>query len=780
MDREALQKMLLISFRQEADERLQLLADQLANWTATSADPAQVENMFREVHSLKGAARSVGLRDTEQLCHHWESLLGAARKTPTLLNNSSIELCRQTLQLVLTLSNSGEVPLQQRLQMQADLEAAATGQPWQLAQYVPVVADAPVIVTTAPVEASATVVTVAASSSPAVATAVTVAASSSADVATATARQSSAKSAPQQSRVRVNNQNLTTLLLLAETVQQLQQETAEQHRQLKQLALDSAVLCKLQHQTRAYDGQLLLLLEQLPAEQQEPLHNLLQYLEASGTGLDQLQHSSHRLQRHSARLSAELAQLSENMHSELQAVLLVEGQTLFSGLAAMSRDLAQQTGKQLQFNATDNQLHIDKRIVDELKPVLQHLIRNAVDHGIETPERRLSLGKSAVGQLTLSLTQHAADKFELKVSDDGQGIDPERLKQQALAHGLFSAEQLNDLSEDAALQLVFQSGLSTSAMLTEISGRGLGMAIVQDIVEKLAGQLSLDSVPGQGLTISMLLPTSVSTFRAVLVRCGERTLALPLFAVESCLRLDSSAVQYAQNRATLAVGERVLALWRLAEILQLPLTSPIVGAQQYFVLMKVRGESFALAIDALLGDQDITVKPLGPQLKKVPCVLGATLLGDGQFIPILDPLTLYQKARQLQSGAPAPDQPVQQQIRILVADDSFTSRALLKSILETAGYAVTTANDGQEAWNLLKQQSFEVLVSDVEMPKLDGFHLTLKVRHDPALDSLPIILVTALHSADDRQRGLEVGANAYLIKSGFEQESLLDSIRRLV
>jgi two-component system chemotaxis sensor kinase CheA len=164
----------------------------------------------------------------------------------------------------------------------------------------------------------------------------------------------------------------------------------------------------------------------------------------------------------------------------------------------------------------------------------------------------------------------------------------------------------------------------------------------------------------------------------------------------------------------------------------------------------------------------------------VPCVLGATLLGDGQFIPILDPLTLYQKARQLQSGAPAPDQPVQQQIRILVADDSFTSRALLKSILETAGYAVTTANDGQEAWNLLKQQSFEVLVSDVEMPKLDGFHLTLKVRHDPALDSLPIILVTALHSADDRQRGLEVGANAYLIKSGFEQESLLDSIRRLV
>jgi len=740
MDREALQKILLSSFRQEADERLQLLADQLACWTAANTDPDQIENMFREVHSLKGAARSVGLRDTEQLCHHWESLLAEARKTPQLLNENSIELCRQTLQFVQMLSKSQEVPLQQRLQMQTDLEAAAAGQPWQLVTQ----------------QAFAGAGRVADESEPTVVT------------------------GAESDRIRVSNQSLNTLLVLSETIQQLRQETTEHHRQLQRLVQDIAAIGKLQHQTMLHERPLLSVVEQLAAVQKETLSKMLHYVAASGSSLDLLLNNSHRLQRNSARLSAELAQLSDNMSSELQSLLLVEAQVLFSGLAAMSQDLARQTGKQLQLSITDNNLHIDKRIIDELKPVLQHLVRNAIDHGIESPERRLELGKAATGQLTLSLIQQSADKFELKIADDGQGIQLQQLKNQALAKGILTAGQLSELAEDEVIALVFHSGLSTSAMLTEISGRGLGMAIVQDIIEQLGGQLNLHSVPGQGLSISILLPTSVSSFRALLIQCSDRTLALPLFAVESSLRIENTAIQYAENRATVVIGQRVVALWWLADVLQLPRLPQTAISKQNIVLMKVRGESFALVIDALLGDQDIRVKPLGPQLKKVPCVLGATLLGDGQFIAVLDPLTLFQQAQQHLYGAPAPDLSVQQQVRILVADDSFTSRALLKSILETAGYAVTTASDGQEAWNLLKQQRFEVLVSDVEMPKLDGFNLTLKVRNDPALDTLPVILVTALQSADDRQRGLEVGANAYLIKSGFEQESLLDSIRRLI
>lgn len=744
MDREALQKILLSSFRQEADERLQLLADQLAGWTTGSTDPQQIEDLFREVHSLKGAARAVGLSDTEQLCHHWESLLAEAKHKPDLLNADCLELCRQTLHLLQMLCISQQVPSQQRLQLQSALEAAAAGRTWQLPE------------NGEPDKGSET----AGEATPAVV--------------------DTAALITEPERIRVSNQNLSTLLVLAETVQQLRQESSEHHRQLKQLVHDTAALCQLQHQSMQHEALVRSRGDLQGAAQQDALLKLQQYVAASGNGLDQLLNSSHRLQRNSARLSAELAQLSDNMRSELQSLLLVEGKVLFQGLAAMSQDLARQTGKQVQLLINTHNLQIDKRIIDELKPVVQHLLRNAIDHGIELPAQRQALGKAAAGQLTLSLAQHTADKFELKLTDDGQGINLQQLKDQALNQGVVTEEQVTTLTDEAATALVFHSGLSTSAMLTEISGRGLGMAIVQDIVERLGGQLSLDSVPGQGVSVSVLLPASVVGFRALLVQSCDRTLALPLFAVESSLRLDGAAIQYAENRATVAVGSRVLALWRLADILKLQPAVPAADAKQHIVVMKVRGESFALAIDALIGDQDIRVKSLGPQLKKVPCVLGATLLADGQFIPVLDPLTLFQTARQLQSGAPQPEQPNRQQARILVADDSFTSRALLKSILETAGYAVSTANDGQEAWNLLKQQQFEVLVSDVEMPKLDGFNLTLKVRRDPSLDTLPVILVTALQSTDDRQRGLEVGANAYLIKSGFEQESLLDSIRRLI
>ena len=336
------------------------------------------------------------------------------------------------------------------------------------------------------------------------------------------------------------------------------------------------------------------------------------------------------------------------------------------------------------------------------------------------------------------------------------------------------------MSEAEALALVFHSGLSTSALITEISGRGLGMAIVQDIIEHLAGLIELQSIASQGCSIRISLPISLSTFRALLIRCGERTLALPLFAVESCIRLKEEDIQYVENRATLSVGSAVLALWRLSDVLELSAIPLNTVTSQTVVIMKVRGEAFALSVDVVLGDQEITVKTLGPQLKKVQCVLGATLIGDGQLIPILDPTALYQKSKQVHHGAMASIQEIQQTKLILVADDSFTSRSLLKSILETAGYTVMTANDGQEAWNQLKQQQFDLLVSDVEMPKLDGFNLTLKVRNDAVLSSLPVILVTALQSPDDRQRGLEAGANAYLVKSGFEQDSLLDSIQRLI
>ena len=733
MDREALQKLLLASFRQEAEERLQLLADQLANWEEEQTSEEQVEDLFREVHSLKGAARAVGQSDTEQLCHHWESLLAAARKTPALLSNANLELCRQALFMVRNLSLAKQVAPQQQTDLKKALEAAAKGQQWQ----------------TSPSEPQPDV-----------------------------ANKRVAGAEPE--RVKVNNQNLTTLLFLAEEAQQLKQDTIEYHKQLKKIVQDIEEFRKRQTLSGLHSAWFSRLLSAKDLQHKEQKRELLNYTDWSQQHLEQLSHTARQLQKASARFSRDLVQFSDNFYTGVQSVLLVAGSVLFAGIPAMAKDLSRQTGKQLELELHDNNLQIDKRIIDELKPVLNHLVRNAIDHGIEPPAERLTKGKPASGKLVLALNQNSADKFELTISDDGHGIDVPCLKAEACAKGLFTETQLQAMSEAEALALVFHSGLSTSALITEISGRGLGMAIVQDIIEHLAGLIELQSIASQGCSIRISLPISLSTFRALLIRCGERTLALPLFAVESCIRLKEEDIKYVENRATLSVGSAVLALWRLSDVLELSAIPLNTVTSQTVVIMKVRGEAFALSVDVVLGDQEITVKTLGPQLKKVQCVLGATLIGDGQLIPILDPTALYQKSKQVHHGAMASIQEIQQTKLILVADDSFTSRSLLKSILETAGYTVMTANDGQEAWNQLKQQQFDLLVSDVEMPKLDGFNLTLKVRNDAVLSSLPVILVTALQSPDDRQRGLEAGANAYLVKSGFEQDSLLDSIQRLI
>lgn len=733
MDREALQKLLLASFKQEAEERLQLLADQLANWEVEHTSEQQIEDLFREVHSLKGAASAVGQNDTEQLCHHWESLLAAARKMPALLSSTNLELCRQALHMVTSLSQAQQIEVQQQTELKKALDAASKGQQWQ----------------TPPSDTQP-------------------------DLTTKRAL------GTEPERVKVNNQNLTTLLFLAEEAQQLKQDNIEYHKQLKQIVLDIEELRKKQTQSGLQSAWFSRLLSGKDSQHREQKRDLLNYANWSQQHLDQLYHTARGLQKGSGRFCKDLVQFSDHLYTELQSVLLVAGSVLFAGLPAMAKELSHQTGKQLDLALQDNNLQIDKRIIDELKPVLHHLLRNAIDHGIESPADRQHKGKAAKGKISLTLTQNSADKFELRITDDGKGIDIQRLKAEACAKGLFTEVQLSAMSNADALALVFHSGLSTSTLITEISGRGLGMAIIQDIVERLSGQIEIQSVADQSCSIQITLPISLSTFRALLVRCGDRILALPLFAIDSCIRLKEQDMQYVENRATLAVGLQVLALWRLSDVLGLVTTTADNSAAQQVVILKARGESFALSVDAVLGDQDITVKSLGPQLKKVQCVLGAALLGDGQLIPILDPTALYQKSKQIHQGAAVSAEAQQKAKSILVADDSFTSRALLKSILETAGYLVMTANDGQEAWNQLKQHQFDLLVSDVEMPKMDGFSLTLKVRNDAVISALPVILVTALQSPDDRQRGLEAGANAYLVKSGFEQDSLLDSIQRLI
>ncbi len=729
LNREALQQQLLVSFKLEADERLATLADELAGWCESAASADAVESLFREVHSIKGAARAVGLTAMEQLCHAWESLLAAVRSGGLDLSAERVELCRHALGMLQQLHGGRAVDGEELAELIEQLEAAASGAPVQLPE------------------------------------------------------QPRAAALPRNElgTVRVSTQRLDALLFHSESLLQHRLEAQSLSRQLGEHVLACTPQQGRQISARTLE-QLRSSLAALPASSQGGLRLLFDYLDWSQAQLDRLHFAAVQLDKAGKHLAQGLTQLSAGLTDELQSTLLLAGSHLIEGLPAMVQDLARQAGKRVDLQVRGSHLQIDKRILDELRTPLTHLLRNALDHGLETPQQRIACGKPELGRVQLELLQESADRFELRVRDDGRGLDLAQLKARAVSAGLLDQAQAEALGAAEAAKLVFSSGLSTSAMITDLSGRGLGMAIVQEVVERLGGRIELESSPGQGCCFHLHLPLSLSTFRAVIVRIAERTFAVPALAVERCLRLPASALKNLENRPSVVFQQQVLAVWSLAEVLGLATQARDAG-KLTLLLLKVRGERFALLVDELLGDQEITVKNLGKQLLRVRNLLGATLLGDGQLVPILHPGDLYRSAQETrvsalaQSTEASSGTPLQ---RVLIAEDSFTSRGLLKAILEAAGYQVATANDGLEAWNSLKQAQFDLLVSDVEMPRMDGFTLTSRIRADRELDSLPVVLVTTLGTAEDRARGLEAGANAYLVKSGFEQDSLLDAIRRLI
>jgi two-component system chemotaxis sensor kinase CheA len=376
-----------------------------------------------------------------------------------------------------------------------------------------------------------------------------------------------------------------------------------------------------------------------------------------------------------------------------------------------------------------------------------------------------------------------ANLVEIRVEDDGAGVELEKLRRAAIVAGIADAER-DDLSEAQTLDLMFRSSVTTSPIISEISGRGLGLAIVRETVEQLGGQVVAENRPGGGATFRMMLPQSITSFVGVLVRLGEYKLVLPAIHVERVARLPRAQVKTVENRETVAMEGEVVSLVDLRHVLELPHLLPQqAGPFLTVVLVGTGDESIAFAVDEVLRDEEVLVKNFRPPLVRIRNVAGATVLASGEVLPILNVGDLLKSAR-LPSQAPVaanrdtPSPGLSHQL--LLAEDSVTSRMLLKGILEAAGHKVTTVADGMEALAALRTGTFDALVSDVQMPRLDGFALTEKIRGDSKLAELPVILVTALGRREERERGIDVGASAYITKGNFDQRELVATVNRLV
>ena len=469
---------------------------------------------------------------------------------------------------------------------------------------------------------------------------------------------------------------------------------------------------------------------------------------------------------------------------EMKKLHLLPFSTLTEPFSKLIRDLARELDKEAELVFSGGELEIDRRILAELKEPLLHIMRNVMDHGIEKAQSRTRRGKPARGRISVSLKLQDANRAELTISDDGRGIDPEQVKETALRLELLTPESAERIGDDQALQLVFESGFSTSPMITSLSGRGVGLAIVRESLERLGGHATVESRLGLGTTFRLMLPLSFALIRGLQVEAGGRVCILPAANVELTARLPRDQISCVENRDTVLLGGGLFSLVSLAGVLGLRDQGQEENSpSQQVVLLQAADKRIAFAVDQVVGVQEVLVKPLGSQLSRVRNVAGATVLGNGSVVPILNINDLMRSAlasparSELGGGQASRGKP--KRLSVLVAEDSITSRTLLKNILESTGFQVTTAIDGSDALAQLKTGSFDIVISDVEMPRLDGFGLTAAIRGDSRWAGLPVVLVTGLESRADREHGIEVGANAYVVKSSFDQSSLVEVIRKL-
>jgi len=516
------------------------------------------------------------------------------------------------------------------------------------------------------------------------------------------------------------------------------------------------------------------------------LNAVLRFLEWNESSI-QTMASNHALNAKAAEIESRSfgSKVDRLLHGVKQA-LMQQCMTMLTEFSRTVRDLARDQGKAVELVLEGADLEMDRRILESLREPLLHLVRNSIDHGIEKFEQRAAAGKPAIATVKITASQKDSSKVEFTISDDGAGIATAKVAAAAVKHGILSPDRIPTLSEQELHALIFQSGLSTSPLITDISGRGLGMAIVREVVENLGGAISVESRHGQGTTFRLIVPLTLATFRGVCVSVADRLFVIPTLALSRVVSADRNGVETVEGRAVLMIDGAPVVLVRLRDVLELP--DPHTGprSDKLFAVVLGTGERrVAFEVDEILGDQEILIKPLGRYLLRVPNVFGAAVLGTGRVAPVLNAHDLLKSAATLAHGY-TPDRLGQNDDAhaddksILVVEDSITARGLLKNILEMAGYRVTTAVDGVDAWSALRLEPFQLVVSDVEMPRMNGFDLTARIRADKNLTELPVLLLTALESREDRERGVDVGANAYIVKSDFDQERLLEVIRRLV
>jgi two-component system chemotaxis sensor kinase CheA len=491
-----------------------------------------------------------------------------------------------------------------------------------------------------------------------------------------------------------------------------------------------------------------------------------------------------------AQNASQLATVAAAIGQEVMAIRLMPAGTIFLPLERLVRDLARQTGKAARLELSGSDTEVDRRILDELRDPLMHMVRNSLDHGLESADERRLAGKPAQGCLRLSAVQRG-DRIEIVVEDDGRGLDIEAIRATAIRRNLLTLERAEQIDTAALIDLIFHPGFSTRDVVSELSGRGVGMDVVRDHISRLGGDIRVYTTPGLGTTFTLTVPLTLATTRVLLVEDQGHTYAVPTSNVERTGRVRGRELHHLEGRLGLQIDGRVVPVVELSGVLQRPRKVTPAGSpddwRPFFVLSQ-SDSAVALLTDRLVDETELVVKSLGAPLKRVRHVAGAAVLGTGAMAVVLNPADLFKSSlgnvdnlERLAPPGAATNVERMPRRRVLVVDDSVMTRTLQRTILESAGYSVIVASDGAHALELLDDSTeVDAIVSDVEMPGMGGFELIAALRQNARLRHLPVILVTSLDAPEHIERGAAAGADAYIVKGRFDQKDLLQAVGRLV
>lgn len=777
-----IREQIISTFRAEVTEHIQIITEGLLTLEKNQQSPEDrqilLQSVFRAAHSLKGAARAVGVTAVEQLGHGLENVLSDLQKGQIPPSADLFSTCYHALDAIQAVESAYEAgettPPLKALKSLTELEALRSA----IKEAAPS-ADLAARQTATNDPSSGTLTQTFAS-----AQATSVERSMTPNVSEPTST-----SLPTDETIRVRLEKLDSVISQLAELRMAKIRLDQRQAQITQLQKLIAAWQKDWTSAReTYNKKKSFLSRQsspVPGQESEAA---LQALLPSHSGIKEISTEIASLSREYTNDTVHISLVIDALEQEVKQIRLLPLSTITTTFNLMVRNLTNAANKEIAFEIQGAEVEMDKRVLELVKDPLIHLLRNAIDHGIETIGERQRLGKPKAGKIILTAENSGKDVI-LSITDDGRGLDMEAIRQSVSRHTNLDSQSISD---SELVSWIFNPGISTSPIITDVSGRGVGLDVVRRNIETLQGRIDVISHPGEGASFTLTIPMALTSSHVLLIQVAGTQFAIPLSAVEQIITVKPGEITTTGGQQIIRRGGRPLPLIQMKSILGLPDQEGRISPDRPEMLVVILGSAdrkMAFIVEGMLGEQEIVMKGLGKQLARIGGIAGGTVLGNGKIVLILNAADLIKLAsrsenRVMRAVHPALNVPATKPYsrkQILVVDDSITTRTLERHILEGEGYIVQVATDGQEALSAIATGGQpDLVITDINMPRIDGFELVSRLKGDPRTNKIPVILVSSLDSSEDKARGIQVGADAYIVKSRFDQGNLLETIQQLI